>query len=80
MVEEIKDAASLVFALSLLAGGLRQLCRVGETDEGDGVGGRRHGQPLHSSHEPGHTDVQANSYCQGNGRPRGVHLFLLYSR
>lgn len=75
--EEMKDATSPSLPLSLLAGGLGQLRRVGETDEGTGVGGRRHGQPLHSGHGPGHTDVQANSYCQGNGRPGGAGVDLV---
>lgn len=70
--EEIKDAASLSLRSPCFAGGLGQLRRVGEADEGAGVGGRRRGQPLHSGHGPGHADVQANSYCQGNGRPGGA--------
>lgn len=64
---------------ALLAGGLSQLRRVGKADEGTWVGGGHHRQPLHSGLEPGHTDVQANSYCQGNGRYGGPLPLCLIS-
>lgn len=63
----------------LVAGGLSQLRRVGEADEGTEVGGRRHGQPLHAGHGPGHADVQANSDRQGNGGAGGLGVRLVRS-
>lgn len=52
-----------------LAGGLSQLCRVGEADERTQIRARDHRKPLHSGHGIGHTNVQANSCGQGNERP-----------